>query len=309
MFNYLQKRILLSLLTLFFVLTLSFVLLRVLPGDPVQLLAMPGVPFTQLENIREQYHLNDSIAIQYFYFIKDVCRGDFGQSIRRGQPAFEVVVRGIGPTIKLAGFSLAFAILISIPSGIIAAYRKNKAIDRFVLVESTFFQALPNFWVGILLLLILSIRINVLPAFTGSTSFPNLILPGVSLAVGLIATLTRLTRSALVEVLKEDYIKTARAKGSSELSVVLYHGLPNILVLIITVMGIQVGYVLGGALIVENLFAWPGLGSIVVQAVNTRDYPVIQAGILVLAIIIILVNILVDLLYAFIDPRIRLSRR
>ena len=248
---------------------------------------------------------NDPFLVQYGRFLAGALRGDFGQSIRHGEPAFSLVLERMPATFELAGAALALALCLSVPAGIVSAVRRNSVLDYVATVVALFGQSLPTFWLGIMLILVFSVQFHLLPS-SGRGTLEHLILPAVTLGLFTTARITRLTRSGMLEVLNQDYIRTARAKGVSDPPVVWKHALKNAAIPIVTIIGIELGTLLGGSVITETIFAWPGVGRLSVQAIANRDYPVVQAAVFLLATTFVVVNLLVDVAYTYLDPRIRL---
>jgi peptide/nickel transport system permease protein len=248
---------------------------------------------------------NDPFIVQYGRFLGGALRGDFGQSIRHGEPAFHLVVERLPATFQLAGAALVVALVLAIPAGVVSAVRRNTVVDYVATVVALFGQSMPTFWLGIMLILVFSVQFNLLPS-SGRGGLEHLLLPAITLGLFTTARITRLTRSGMLEVLNQDYIRTARAKGVNGPPVVWKHAFKNAAIPIVTIVGIELGTLLGGSVITETIFAWPGVGRLSVQAIANRDYPVVQAAVFLLASTFVLVNLVVDLLYTYLDPRIRL---
>jgi ABC-type dipeptide/oligopeptide/nickel transport system permease component len=301
---YLLRRGWQSLLVLFGVSVVVFLILH-LTGDPAALLLPPDATAEDLAKFRTAMGFDDPVAVQYLRFLRGAVRGDFGQSLRHGEPAMELVLERLPATFQLAGAGLLIALCLAIPAGIISAVRRNTFIDYVSTVLALLGQAMPTFWLGIMLILVFSVRLNWLPS-SGRGSFDHLVLPAITLGLFTTARITRLTRSGMLEVLGQDYIRTARAKGVSEPPVVWKHALKNASIPIVTIVGIELGTLLGGSVITETIFAWPGVGRLSVQAIFNRDYPVVQAAVFLLATTFVMLNFLVDLVYTYLDPRIRL---
>jgi ABC-type dipeptide/oligopeptide/nickel transport system permease component len=247
---------------------------------------------------------DDPVAVQYVRFLKGAVRGDFGESLRHGEPAMALVVERLPATFQLAGAGLLIALGLAIPAGIVSAMKRNTAVDYVSTVVALLGQAMPTFWLGIMLILLFSVRLNWLPS-SGRGGLEHLILPAFTLGLFTTARITRLTRSGMLEVLGQDYIRTARAKGVGETPVVWKHALKNASIPIVTIVGIELGAALGGSVITETIFAWPGVGRLSVQAIFNRDYPVVQSAVFLLASTFVIVNFLVDVVYTYLDPRIR----
>jgi len=302
--TFLFRRLLQSLIVLFGVSFVVFAILH-LTGDPALVLLPPDASPEDVRRFREVMGFNDPFFVQYGRFLKGALQGDFGLSVRHGEPAFGLVVERMPATFELAGAALALALCLAIPAGIVSAVRRNTALDYLATVVALFGQSLPTFWLGIMLILLFSVQFHLLPS-SGRGTFEHLILPAVTLGLFTTARITRLTRSGMLEVLNQDYIRTARAKGVSDPPVVWKHALKNAAIPIVTIVGIELGTLLGGSVITETIFAWPGVGRLSVQAIANRDYPVVQAAVFLLASTFVLVNLLVDVVYTYLDPRIRL---
>ena len=302
--SYFLRRIGWMLLIVFLVSTAVFFMIHLIPGDPIdQILGENALPGKR-EELRQALNLHLPIYQQYWLYWKELITLDLGTSIHTQEKVWDIIKAKYPQTILLACTSLAVAILISIPLGILAALNQNKALDNISMVTALLGISLPNFWLGPILILIFSINLNWLPP-SGNYGWQSLILPSSSLGTALAAILTRLTRASMLEVLREDYILAARAKGLPESRVILKHALKNALIPIITILGLQFGSLLGGAVIVEEIFAWPGIGREVVNAIRTRDFPLVQGCILVIATTYLAVVILTDLAYALVNPKIR----
>ncbi|MGK3952326.1 ABC transporter permease [Microbacterium sp. I2] len=286
--------------------TLVFIIVRMVPGDQATILLGPDATTEEVEALREELGLNAPLPVQYGLYLLKVVQLDFGDSYRFGQPALELVMSRLPATIELTLAATAIALL-GLVLGALAGSRPGSLRDRGISGLALTLQAMPTFWVGIMLILLFSLELQVLPS-SGTGSWAHLVLPAVTLAAPFIALLTRITRSSVVETMSEGYVQTARSKGLSERRVLTGHVMRNSSIPIVTIFGLQVGALLGGAVIVENVFAWPGLGTLLVSAVSNRDYAIVQAGTLVAATIVVVLNLTVDLLYAQLDPRIRLVR-
>jgi len=258
----------------------------------------------QIAEARHYYGLDRPIPYQYWVFISHAVRGDLGESLYYKQPALGVVLDAFPYTVVLALAAFAIAVVVAIPLGILAAVKLDTPWDYLAVGIAVIGQAAPPYWIGIMLILVFSVRLHLLPT-SGSASVAALILPAITLGAALMAVLARLTRAGMLDVLNDDFIRTARAKGLREGHVLFSHALRNVLVPLVTVMGLQLGSLLGGAVIAEQVFAWPGVGRLAVTAITSRDYPIIQAVVLVVSCVFVVVNLTVDLFYAFLDPRIR----
>ena len=301
--SYLLRRLWQSLLVIFGVSVVVFLILH-LTGDPAALMLPPDATAEDIAKFRHDMGFDDPVAVQYVRFLKGAVRGDFGQSIRHGEPAMGLVVERLPATFELAGAGLVIALALAIPAGIVSAVRRNTSIDYISTVVALLGQAMPTFWLGIMLILVFSVRLNWLPS-SGRGDVEHLILPAITLGLFTTARITRLTRSGMLEVLGQDYIRTARAKGMGEPPVVWKHALKNAAIPIVTIVGIELGTLLGGSVITETIFAWPGVGRLSVQAIFNRDYPVVQSAVFLLASTFVIVNFLVVVVYTYLDPRIR----
>jgi len=301
---YLLRRLAQSVLVLLGVSFVVFLILY-LTGDPALVLLPPDATAEDVREFRARMGFNDPFIVQYGRFLGGALRGDFGQSVRHGEPAFHLVLERLPATFELSGAALLVALLLAIPAGVISAVRRNTVTDYVATVVALLGQSMPTFWLGIMLILIFSVQFNVLPS-SGRGGIEHLLLPALTLGLFTTARITRLTRSGMLEVLNQDYIRTARAKGVSGQPVVWKHAFKNAAIPIVTIVGIELGTLLGGSVITETIFAWPGVGRLSVQAIYNRDYPVVQAAVFLLASTFVLVNLVVDLLYTYLDPRIRL---
>jgi ABC-type dipeptide/oligopeptide/nickel transport system permease component len=289
--------------TLIAITMVSFFILQVVPGDPAR--AMAGIEASEkdVEAIRKQLGLDEPIYVQYGIFLKHIVRGDFGQSIRSRDDVIKQIWPRFLNTLRLAIASICLSIVIGIIAGVIAATRKNSGIDYLTMGLVLIGISAPTFWTGLILILVFSVFVGWFPA-GGTGGFLSLILPAITLAAPSAAVTARMTRSSMLEVLQMDYIKAARAKGQKEIKVVFKHALKNALMPTITIVGMQFGYLMGGAVLVETVFTWPGLGWALVDAIFAKDYPVVQAGVIFIAASFVFVNLAVDILYSYVNPRI-----
>jgi len=304
MFQYVLKRLFSTLPVLFGISLLLFFMLRMLPGDPAQVLAGQMASPEDIETIRQQLGLHRPVLVQYGLFLGRLARFDLGRSARTQHPVIQEVWARLPNTILLAVAAIALACLFGIPAGILAAIRPYTWIDYLFTSMALFGISMPVFWLGLMLIILFSVILHWLPA-GGTGSWKHLILPSLTLAAFVVAFITRMTRASMIETLSQDYTTTARSKGLKEEVVVIKHALKNAMIPIITVVGLQFGLLLGGAVLTETVFAWPGMGRLIVDSILARDYPVIQGAILIFGLLYILVNLGVDLLYAYLDPRIR----
>ena len=301
--SYILRRIWQAALVLFGVSVVVFMILH-LTGDPAALLLPPDATAEDVARFRTAMGFDDPWIVQYGRFLKGALQGNFGESLRHGEPALPLVLERLPATFQLAGAGLLLALCLAIPAGIVSAVRRNTIVDYVSTVVALLGQAMPTFWLGIMLILVFSVRLNWLPS-SGRGDLQHLILPAITLGLFTTARITRLTRSGMLEVLGQDYIRTARAKGVSERPVVWKHALKNASIPIVTIIGIELGTLLGGSVITETIFAWPGVGRLSVQAIFNRDYPVVQAAVFILASTFVVLNFAVDLAYTWLDPRIR----
>jgi ABC-type dipeptide/oligopeptide/nickel transport system permease component len=287
--------------------TLVFILIRLAPGDPAILLVGPTATADEVEAARRSLGLDQSIFYQYWKFLENLVVLDFGYSRRLGADAMTLVLQRIPATVELAFASLVFGVVVGFPLGIAAGRKPGSALDRFVTTSSLTLQSLPGFWVGVMLILIFSRQLHLFPS-SGRGGLEHLILPAVALGIHFVGVIARLSQTGLAGILNDPFMQTARAKGIGEFAVVSGHGIRNMLIPVVTVVGLQVGALLGGAVIMESVFSWPGLGRLLIDGISNRDYSVVQAATVVIALIVAVTNILVDLLYLALDPRIRLAK-
>ncbi len=303
--HFVVYRVARSLLTLWLVVTSVFVVLR-LSGDPAQTMLGPDAPAAALDAFRANHGLDDSIASQYGAYLRTLLQGDLGESMHYGRPVTELFYQRLPATIELAAVALAIAIVLGIPAGILAATKRNTIVDRLAMFGAFVGQSAPNFFVGILLIFFLSLKLKWLPS-SGRGDWQQLVMPALTLATGLLAGLARMTRSSVLEVVHADYIRTARAKGLGRDRVLRWHVLRNAALPVVTMFGLWISGAIGGAAVTETVFAWPGVGRLIVEAVTDRDFPVVQSLVLFIAMSVIIVNLLVDVAYAWLDPRISVT--
>jgi peptide/nickel transport system permease protein/oligopeptide transport system permease protein len=304
MTTYIARRLLIVIPTLLGVLLVVFFMVRLAPGDPAVLLAGEFATPETLADIRERFGLDQPLHVQLGLYMASIFQGDLGESVRTRQPVTEMLADFLPNTIQLALGAMLVALLIGIPAGIIAAIRPGTPIDLLVMLGALIGISMPTFWFGLMAILIFSVYLGWFPV-AGTGTIWHLVLPAITLGTGIASVLARMTRSAMLEVLSQDYIRTARAKGVAGRVVVFKHALRNALIPVVTITGLLFGGLLEGAVIVETVFAWPGIGQLVVSSILARDYPVVQGAVLLIAVVFILINLLVDLLYGVIDPRIR----
>ena len=306
MSTYVIRRLIFSVFVLWGALTIVFLAVRAIPGDPAQMMLGTDATAAEVAALREKLGLNRPLLLQYVTYVVQALALDLGDSIRLNQPVVGAVAERLPTTGRLALAAMLIAVLVSFPLGIAAALRPGSIVDVVVSVVSLLGQSVPAFWVGIVFILLFARQLRLLPS-SGDETWLHLILPAVTVALPLVGVLTRLVRSGLLDVLYEDYVRTARAKGLPPGAVMRRHALRNMLIPVITVIGLQLGHLLGGAVITETVFAWPGVGLLLVDAITNRDYPLVQAAILMITAVFITINFLVDLSYGALDPRIRLQ--
>jgi len=302
--TYLLRRLLLLIPILLGVSTLVFLLIHLIPGDPVEAMLGEAALPADKEALRRELKLDLPLHRQYLLFLQGLLQGDLGRSLVTKEPVVEMVLRSLGPTVELALASMLVAVSLALALGIAAAVKRNRLVDRGCMAFALFGTSVPNFVLGPLLIILFSVQLGWLPV-SGRKGPESYVLPALTLGMAMAGLLSRMTRSSLLEVLGKEYIAGARAKGLPERQVILRHGLKNALLPIITVVGLQFGALLSGAIITETIFAWPGLGRLTIQAIHSRDYPLAQGCVLSISLGYALANLLADLLYAHADPRIR----
>ncbi len=290
-------------MTAFLVFTVVFFIMR-LSGDPTLLFLPPDASQEDIDRFRSEQGWDRPLIVQYVDYLGDVVRGDFGQSLTYSDSALGIVLERLPATLELTGVAFALTILIAIPAGLIAAVKPDTIISQAVMTVALVGQAMPGFWLGVMMILLFSVQLGWLPTGGRGTAL-QLVRPAVVLGSWGAAKITRRTRAGMLEVLQEDYIRTARSKGLAERIVLIRHALRNALLPVLSALGLTVGAMLGGAIITETVFAWPGVGRLIVQSVLKRDFPVVQVATVLLAVIFILSNLVVDILYTVVDPRIR----
>lgn len=279
-----------------------------LSGDPVRLLAPLDASEADVERIRALYGLDKPLVVQYWNFLVKALQGDLGDSMRYNQPALDMVLEKLPATIRLAFFSLGLTIILGIPLGLWAGSRPNSVIDWFVSILTFVGISIPSFWLGIMLILIFADKWRILPS-SGDATWRHILLPGITLSLYSIGLISRLVRATLIDVMAQDYVRTARAKGMTERLVLYRHALRNTMIPTVTVLGLQLGGLLGGSVVVESVFAWPGVGWLMLQGIQNRDLPLVRAVVLVIGLAFVLINFSVDLLYSRLDPRIRYDQK
>jgi len=302
MLQFLFKRLWHTVFVIIGISMISFFFIH-LSGDPVMLM-LPGDASTQeIDTLREQLGFNQPLHRQYLRFAGQALRGKFGNSLYYKVPAMELILERLPASLELAMAAMLIALLVAVPIGIVSAVRRGSFVDMGSMLGALFGLSMPHFWLGIMMILLFSVKLGWLPT-SGRGTLAHLVMPSVALGMSLMAMFARLTRSVMLEVLSLDYIRTARSKGLKEPVVIYKHALKNALIPLVTVAGMQFGFLLGGTVIIETVFAWPGVGRLVVQAIFNRDYPLVQATVLVLSVIFVAINFLTDMLYMYLDPQI-----
>lgn len=304
MIRYLTRRLLLTIPVILGVATLVFSLIHLVPGDPAQVMLGEGAAEKDVIELRARLGLDRPLLEQYGVFLRGFVRGDLGSSFRTGQPVTTSILERVPATVELALAAMAVAMIVALPLGIIAAVRHGGFSDHLAMTMALAGISIPNFWLGPMLAIIFAIELGWLPV-SGRGGLESLILPAISLGAALAAILARMTRASLLEELRELYVRAARARGVSKARAILRHALRNSLIPLVTILGLQFGAVLTGAVITETIFAWPGIGRLLIQSITTRDYPLVQGCILLIAVTYVSVNLITDLLYGVLDPRIR----
>lgn len=298
------RRLLILIPVMFTVSILVFGILKLAPGDPAQVLAGTDARESDVTLIREKYGLDEPVYVQYWKWVSRAVQGDFGRSITTRRPVTDEIRNRAAYTVELAVTSIVFATVLGTVVGVISAARQNSTIDYATMALALVGASMPVFWSGLVMIFVFSVRFGWFP--TGGVGGPSyLVLPAIALGASSTAIIARMTRSSMLETIRQDYVRTARAKGLSEWGVLRRHTLKNALIPIITVIGLQFGYLLGGTVVTETVFSRPGLGRLLVDGIRTRDFPVVQGTLMILAVTFVLVNLIVDLLYLYLDPRIR----
>ena len=305
MLKYIFKRILMMIPVLLGVLFLVFTMNEISPGDPAAMIAGDAASVEVVEQIREDLGLNKPLPVRFFNYTKNlVLHGDLGTSYKTKRPVLDEVMDRQPTTILLSLTSAAFAVFLSIPIGIISAIKQNTWIDNLLMVLALIGVAMPAFWQGLMTIILFSVKLGWFPSY-GFTTPAHWFMPVLTIGTGAMASLVRITRSSMLEVIRQDYIRTARAKGQTERKVIISHALRNSMIPIITAIAIQLGSMLGGAIVTETVFAIPGIGMLMIQSIKARDYPTIQGAVVVIAVMFSLLNLVVDIIYTFVDPRLK----
>ncbi len=304
MWRYILKRLLMLIPVLLAVAFVIYAIMNVAEGDPVYSVAGADATEEQLAALREEMGLNGSLIERYFRYIGNLLKGDLGVSYVSKQDVMKIYLQRLPNTLKLASMTMIFATLIALPLGIIAAVNQNSWIDTLSMVLALIGLSMPNFWLGLLLIILFALKLGWFPS-GGNEGFKSIILPAFTVGAGLAALLTRTTRSSMLDVIRQDYLRTARAKGVPEKTIIRKHALRNALIPIITIFGVQFSNVLGGSVLAETVFAWPGVGRLVVDAIDQRDIPTVTGALVMTTMLVTVVNLLIDIVYAFVDPRIK----
>lgn len=304
--QYILRRMIHAVFVILGVITAVFIITN-LTGDPVELMLGEMASQEDIDRVRRELGMDRPLYIQYANFLADAARGDFQDSLRFQGGAMEVVLSRFPRTMMLAGVALTISVVLSITLGTIAAVKRHSPIDNVVMFFALLGQSIPNFWLGIMLILIFAVNFGLTPSQGFAMSPVNFVLPAITLAAPGLARLTRLTRSGMLDVLSADYVRSARAKGLHERAIVVRHALKNAAIPLVTVIGLDFGILLGGAIITEQIFQWNGVGQLLVEAIHARDFPVVQAAVFIIALSFVLINLLVDILYTWLDPRVRLD--
>jgi peptide/nickel transport system permease protein len=302
--RYIVRRIVLTIPVLLGVATLVFALIHLVPGDPAEVMLGEGSSAADIVDLRERLGLERPLFVQYRDFLAGLLRGDLGTSFRYGTPVAAEIYQRLGPTMTLAFVAMAVAIAIAVPLGVIGALFRGTWIDHGAMTLSLAGIAMPNFWLGPILAMVFAVGLGWLPV-SGAGTWRHIVLPALTLGAALSAMTARMTRASLADELRELYVRAARARGLSQARAVVHHALRNSLIPVVTILGLQLGAVLTGTIITETIFAWPGVGRLLIQAINFRDYPLVQGCILLIAMTYVTMNLVVDVLYAWLDPRIR----
>ncbi len=308
MYKYIMKRVLMLIPVVFGVTFLVFFILSLSPGDPAMLILGDQYTPQAGSELRTQMGLDEPVIAQYFHYMTNLIQGDMGQSYINGRSVFDEVSSRFPQTVLLTTVAIVFSVALSLPIGIIAAVKQYSVTDNVSTVAALLAAAMPGFWLGLMLIIIFSLKLRILPS-GGAETAASIILPAITVGLGTAASITRMTRSSMLEVVRQDYVRTAMAKGVTKRVVVLKHALKNALIPVVTVIGLQFGGLLGGAVIAETVFSWPGIGRLMIDAIRAKDTPIVLGCIVIFAVVFSLVNLLIDILYGFIDPRIKAKYR
>lgn len=306
MFSYIIRRVIYMVPVILGVSVIVFLMIHMIPGDPAKLAAGMEATEEDVENVRHALGLDQPIYVQYYKFVRQAVVGDFGTSFRTGRRVIDEIGYRYSNTVLLGVAAIFVAVFFGGITGVVSAVKKFTVLDNISMLASLMGVSMPTFFLGLLLMLFFSVNLGWFP-LSGKGGWLHLVLPAITLGTPSAAVISRMTRSSLLEILEQDYIRTARAKGLAEFAVINIHAIRNALIPVVTVTGLQLGYLLGGAVVTETVFAWPGIGRLVVQSILARDFPVVQASVLILAVTFVLLNLLTDLLYSLLDPRISLK--
>ncbi len=302
------NRIFSGIIVIFGITIFAFLLIHLIPGDPVKIMLGSNATVEQVDRLTNQLGLNEPPLVQYGHYLSNLVQGDLGTSLRTGRPVLTEILDRFPATIKLAGAGIVLAVIFGVILGVLAAKYEGTFIDTFVMGVAVLGMSIPGFWLGIILMMIFSVQFGLLPIAEG-TGLKDIILPAFTIGVLASAIISRVTRSGMVETLSTNYIRTARSKGLNELTILLRHAFRNVLIPVITVVGLQIATLLGGIVVIELVFNWPGIGTLAIDAVSTRDFPLIQGTILFMGIVYVVINLLVDISYSIIDPRVEMNTK
>lgn len=305
MHKYIAKRLLMLIPVIVGVSFLVFFIMAMAPGDTAKAILGEDAPVEALEALREELGLNDPVPVRYVNYMKGLLHGDLGESYKSGRPVFDEIMERFPATLELSFWGMIFAVALSIPIGIISATRQYSMLDSVSMVFALLGVATPNFWLGLMLIIVFALHLGWLPSGGNTAGFASLILPVITLGTGCMANITRTTRSSMLEVIRQDYIRTAKAKGVSKNKVINKHALKNALIPVVTVIGLQFGSLLGGAVLTETVFSWPGIGTYLINSIKAKDTNAVLGTVIFFSICFSIVNLVVDILYAYIDPRIK----
>ncbi len=309
MWSYIGKRLIMLIPVLIGISLFVFLIMHMTPGDPAMLMLGESAPLEELENLRRELGLNEPLPVQYFNWLQRALSLDLGRSLRTRRLVIDEIKDRLPATLELALAATLLSVAVGVPIGVISATKPNSPIDNVSMISALAFVGMPVFWQGIMLILIFSVNLNWLPSSGRLGGLKYLILPAFTLGTASMASIARQTRSAVLDVIRQDYIRTARSKGLAERKVIIGHALRNALIPVVTIIGLQLGALMSGAVITETIFAWPGIGRLVVDAIRNKDFPVIQGTIMAFAMLYAVINLVVDILYAFLDPRLRSKYR
>ena len=304
MYKYILKRLLTLIPVILGVVLIIFLIMDLTPGDPARMVLGNMASEEALDAFREEQGLNDPLLVRYVRYVLDLCRGDLGNSYKTNRSVMTELMDRFPATIQLAVASIFFALVVSVPIGIVSAVKQNSVFDNVGMVVALLGIAMPAFWLGLILIIAFSLNLNWLPS-GGYGTWQDLILPAFTAGAACAANIARITRSSMLEIIRQDYMRTARAKGVSKTKVVLHHGMKNCWIPVITVAGLQFGTLLGGIVIIENVFAWPGVGNFLLTSITSKDTPCVLGSIVLFTVVFSIVNLIVDIIYAFVDPRIK----